>query len=338
MRLKAESTGWRNLKLNKIIEIKFGSHLYGTNTENSDLDFKGIYLPIAEDIVLGRVKQTIATVRPKNAFEKNNKDDVDMEIVSLDRFLDLLLQGQTMALDMLFAPASNITSSTPRGQWIMKQIYQNRHLLLNKNVNAFVGYARTQASKYGVKGFRVAALREILEYLKDMPDHEKLSLAMDGTTKEFPKNEFTAKIEIEGKNGPEWHIEVCNRKVPFHATVKYAKQVYQRIFDEVGKRALAAEKNEGIDWKALSHAVRVNSEAQELLSTSRITFPRPDRELLLKIKLGQMPYKEVAAIIEQGLEDLNAAQEKSTLREKPDRDWADQFLYQVYAGIVKDQG
>lgn len=38
--------------MNKILEMKFGSHLYGTNTPNSDLDYKAIYLPTAREIIL----------------------------------------------------------------------------------------------------------------------------------------------------------------------------------------------------------------------------------------------------------------------------------------------
>ncbi len=30
---------------NKILEIKVGSHLYGTNTPTSDIDYSGIFLP-----------------------------------------------------------------------------------------------------------------------------------------------------------------------------------------------------------------------------------------------------------------------------------------------------
>jgi hypothetical protein len=30
-----------------IVQIKFGSHLYGTNTPTSDLEFKSVYIPTA---------------------------------------------------------------------------------------------------------------------------------------------------------------------------------------------------------------------------------------------------------------------------------------------------
>ena len=37
-------------KYTPILEIRVGSHLYGTNTENSDEDFSGIVLPTMEEI------------------------------------------------------------------------------------------------------------------------------------------------------------------------------------------------------------------------------------------------------------------------------------------------
>src|ERR1051326_7146851 len=90
----------------------------------------------------------------------------------------------------------------------------------------------------------------------------------------------------------------------------------------------------GKDWKALSHSVRVNSEAYELLTTGNITFPRPDRELLLKIKTEQMEYDQVAELIEIGLAKLYEAQDNSILREESDKEWADDFIYNIYSGIV----
>jgi predicted nucleotidyltransferase len=43
---------------NLICETVFGSHLYGTSTEQSDRDYKGIFLPSAQDILLGRIPKT----------------------------------------------------------------------------------------------------------------------------------------------------------------------------------------------------------------------------------------------------------------------------------------
>jgi predicted nucleotidyltransferase len=35
--------------MNLIVKTIFGSRLYGTNNEESDLDYKGIYLPTKEE-------------------------------------------------------------------------------------------------------------------------------------------------------------------------------------------------------------------------------------------------------------------------------------------------
>src|SRR5579863_6375880 len=165
--------------MNKILEIKFGSHLYGTNTPESDLDFKAIYLPTARDIVLGRVKGTVAKSRPKAECERNTKDDVDMETFSLCRYLELLMEGQTVALDILFAPQISYSYENDPDR-IMKKIYWNRDKLLTRNVNAFVGYARQQAAKYGIKGSRMDSLKRVAAMLEKLPIRDKLT-AWSGT-------------------------------------------------------------------------------------------------------------------------------------------------------------
>lgn len=326
----------------KILEIKFGSHLYGTSTPESDLDLKGIYLPEAKEILLGNQGRTFTQSRPKQEGERNKKDDIDIEIFSLDRFLELLIDGQTVALDMLFAPDEAYLFINSEGQFIMDFIRDNRKEFLNKNVNAFVGYARKQASKYGVKGFRVAALKSTLDLLSnfDAPEytdkllvHEK---ALDEFVATFTGNDPLVKYTLcNGPNGePAKHLEVCGRKFAMHVTVKYAIEAIGKIYAQYGQRALMAQSNEGIDWKALSHAVRVNSEAIELLTTHKITFPCPNAETLLAIKLGNLPYTEVEKMIEDGLAALEDASKKSTLPEKPNRNFSDNFLAETYGRIV----
>lgn len=82
-------------------------------------------------------------------------------------------------------------------------------------------------------------------------------------------------------------------------------------------RAKLAESNDGIDWKATMHAVRIAAEAKELLLTGAITFPRPEAERLIQIRTGQVPYKEVEELIEKGLADIKDAETHSTLSNKP---------------------
>lgn len=330
--------------MNKIFEIKFGSHLYGTSTPESDMDFKGIYIPNARQIILNDYPRTMVTSRPKGVNERNTKDDVDIDTYSLDRFLELLTEGQTVALDMLFSNPSDVSEITDQGVLVMQAIWENRTKLLTRNVNAFVGYAKKQASRYGIKGSRMDALKRTVALLETLPGNDKLAQHSDkieALVKECESMvslEQTALIEVvsvESSTGL-LHLHVNGRKSPFTATVRHALTIYRNVLSEYGSRAIKAHLEGNKDFKALSHAVRVNYEAIELLTTGKITFPRPEKELLRKIKKAEIPYDEVATLIEQGLADLHQAHLTSTLRDVPDQEWVDNFIYSIYSEVVKN--
>ena len=333
--------------MNKLFELRFGSWLYGTNTESSDIDLKSIYLPSAREIVLGNYQKNISTSRPKQIGERNTKEDIDMEIISLDYYLKQLCQGQTYALDVLFAPMGNYTYTNTDDYWIFSKTYSNREKLISKNITSFFEYARTQANKYGLKGFRVAAFRDTLDFLSQFKDYQKLSdedvlpellkfVYVRPCIDPIPKTEYiTIEEKPNNKGKMDKFLQVAGKYYSLNCNIKLTKSQVQQKFDEYGKRALLAEKNQGCDYKALSHSVRVNSQGKELLDTGHITFPRPDKDLLLKIKTGQMQYKDIELIILEGFEDLKKSQLNSKLREKPDLQWKDDFIAEIYTEIVK---
>lgn len=313
--------------MNIILRTEFGSKVYGTNLPTSDIDYKGIFIPPAKDILLQEVKKVITNNTKIDQTQKNTANDIDEELYCLHYYLKLLSEGNTPVIDLLFTPKKHWVESNP----LWEEIVNNKEKLLSSQVSSFVGYTRTQAAKYGIKGTRVASLRLVLDWLKDFEDSKRIYDLWPPVFVKKCNNEYINIVEINGPKGiPEPHLEVCNRKIPFHASVKYAKSVFQKIFDEYGHRALAAEKNEGVDWKALYHAVRVGKEAHELLTTGNITFPRPEKELLLQIRKGELHYKEVADIIEQGLYNVEEAQKTSVLKTTPDYSWIEEFILNVY--------
>ena len=89
----------------------FGSYVYGTNVPTSDLDFKAVHIPAAEDILLQRVKPAISVNTKEDRTQKNGAGDTDFESFALQKYLAMLLEGQTVALTMLFVP----------DRWIIEQ-------------------------------------------------------------------------------------------------------------------------------------------------------------------------------------------------------------------------
>lgn len=332
--------------MNIICEIKFGSHLYGTDTENSDIDIKGVYLPDSKDILLGSYKKSVVSERSKANGERNTKDDVDKEYLSLDRFIQLLCEGQTMALDMLFAPSESYILYTWQWDKIRNHILENKTKFLSRDVAAFFGYAKKQAAKYGIKGSRMDAVQRTLTLLNTLPEQDKLGTHHDELavlvqhTKDLVSLEKTPLVQFaitkDPSGNPLHHLEVANRKIPLDSSVKNGKQLLEKIYAEYGDRSHKAHLNGGVDFKALSHAIRVNAEAKELLSTGYITFPRPEAQLLRNIKLGTVPFDEVSEMVEQGLADMMEAKQNSMLPTKPDLEFASDIVYRTYREIVKE--
>jgi hypothetical protein len=320
--------------MDKIVTILFGSNMYGTTTPESDIDLKSVYIPTGREIVLGTAKETFNTKRPKGLGEKNYAGEKEEEILSLKQFLKLVSEGQTVSMDMLFAPKESIID---KSGFVWFELQINRNKLLSKKSEAFVGYCRQQAKKYGIKGSRVAAVRDTLAFLDHFPHHlQKLGVAEDILAAYAKDREFVEIVEIPQPSGVMVkHLEVCGRKLPYTATIKNAIDVLQKLMNEYGTRALMAERNEGVDWKALSHAVRIGQEAIELFNTGNITFPRPNAGILREIKMGRFDYKEVAEEIEDLFVLVEEAARKSSLPEEVDQEWIDNFVFGVYSDAVR---
>lgn len=322
--------------MTQLVEIKFGSHLYGTSTPNSDLDLKSVHLPDGESLLLQRVKHVITTKTKLDDRKKNTSEDVDQESFTLQRFLGLAAEGQTVAIDMLFAPKWSFTKpATP----LWREIQANRERLLTRSCTRFVGYCRTQANRYGIRGSRVAAARAALnlltEYESKYGTAAKLGRIAERVGNLTDATEHMDVVSLPTQQGTLiQHWEVCDRKMPFTASIKDARCIMERVVAEYGHRALAAEMNKGVDWKALSHAVRIARQAIELLDTHKVTFPRPEAKHLLAIKTGQLDYKEVAEEIDELLPQVESASLCSSLPEEPDRDWIEALLLRTHKRIV----
>jgi len=315
-----------------IVEIKFGSHLYGTATAESDLDIKGIYIPSARDILLQRIKPVIVEKRTKTYREKNRPEDVDYELYSPEKYLSCLAKGQSFALEMLFAPDWAMMSE-PHPKWY--DIKKLASKLLTKQAASFVNYCKQQAYKYGLKGARLAAAKLALEALKKAElkygTSVKLVTIIDILKKISQKDEnlFVSDVSKEN-NQKELYFQICGKKALLNASIKNARLIAEKIVNEYGQRASEAEESKGADWKALSHAVRIGYQAIEFLKDHYMTFPRPEREHLLAIKQGKVDFQLVSQEIEDLLVKVQKEERRSTLPETYDQNLIDNFIEQLY--------
>ncbi len=90
--------------MRNIVTIKFGSHLYGTTTPASDLDFKSVYVPSARDILLQKVKGSINKSRQKAEKEKNLPGEMKKKAIVCSAILSLHLKGRQLHLIFFSRP------------------------------------------------------------------------------------------------------------------------------------------------------------------------------------------------------------------------------------------
>jgi len=93
-------------KINILFITKFGSHFYGTASKNSNLDYRGIYLPSLKSLILTKAPQHYSFTTNRDKYAKNTLQDCNIQFRSLYFFFDKLRQGEINAIDVLFAPTN----------------------------------------------------------------------------------------------------------------------------------------------------------------------------------------------------------------------------------------
>ena len=111
------------------------------------------------------------------------------------------------------------------------------------------------------------------------------------------------------------------------------EEFVQRIKVDMGRfseRVKEAERNRGLDLKALSHALRSLMQMEELLTTGKIRFPLRGREELIGVKEGKIDRERVESRILKYLDAVNTLRETAPFHGTPDKDFARLCLLSCY--------
>lgn len=132
-------------KDNLILKIMTGSHMYGTNTEESDKDYIGVYVP-PKDFVLGTYKCEAyeEKTNPSNSGRRNTKDDIDYTVYPLQQYIKLVANGNPNIIETLFAPAECAVFCNDLG----RELLGSANLFVSKRIKfRFLGYASSERNR-----------------------------------------------------------------------------------------------------------------------------------------------------------------------------------------------
>lgn len=340
-----------------VFKTYYGSKLYGTAGPNSDTDIKGVFLPKKEDLLLAKAPKHF--ILNTNKSGANTKDDTDESYLSLHYFIELLTQGETNALDMFFSFTNEeaLIETSP----IYEKMIENADKLITKNVSKYLGYCKSQSLRYSIKGDKLNNFNAFRDFLDNKTGHVLLKDALlinnvirfedievnEHSTEYYKGTKLIGKRnKIEGTpfgdhvyvliaENKELYFMISDIKFQMNGTINENKGSLFKTLKSYGKRSENAANDHGADYKALSHAVRVLFQAEELLTTGKITFPLKGNNLQLvrdiKFRKTNMTFEEIVDFIEKKLKYIEEnILPNSKLRSKPDYNFINQFILDIY--------
>ena len=282
--------------LNYIFICRHGSHLYGMENENSDLDIKGVYLPSEEEMLIGNSKSEY-TWSSGSAVGKNGSEDIDMQFFSLPRFVEMLISGDTIAIDMIHCNKDNAVLLT--SAWLDLSI--RRSMFYSKNMKAFTGYIKKQVHRYGVRGSRIEAMESVVSLLKPYGDERLVDVGIFSEWFESGlRGQYKDSFSYAEKGGIDYYV-VCGSKYSGMTRCNEIVNSLMKKLEGYGDRAKKAKENNGVDWKAVSHAFRCAYQLEEIYSTGDLVYPLKDASYLKDIKSGNF---EFFGVVDVALDEL----------------------------------
>jgi len=308
----------------------FGSTLYGTESAGkSDVDVRGIFLPSLESLALNKISKSLH-FSTGDGERRNMPSDVDIDLWSVQHWLlKLLPAGDTGALDVLFSPSHE--ACTLFRHPALDVVFANPLRLMDTGKGrAYAEYSLGQAKKYGIKGSRIGALKAVRNWLRqhcpEPSGHDRLGDYIDSLAEACATNRFCSVETVQGERA----LQLCGK---LHVSTVRMSELIRRVeadMQRYGARAEEAERNEGLDFKALSHALRALDQMEELLQTGKIAFPLKSRKELVAVKEGKYPWRELESRILQRLEAVDVLLEQSAFAGTYDAGLAEKCILTCY--------
>lgn len=290
--------------MKEIFRCVYGSRLFGTNTANSDEDFRSVVIPSRSDILLGKANKVVQTESRERA---NVAGDIDRTEITMQAFLRLLAEGDVTMIETFFAPP---IFSEP--EW--DEVQRHKNVLITCDVSKFIGFSRSQLARFSVRGADVVAAEKVIAILKNerMPPYKNPEIM--ARLQELADTVPEVRIEAHPSHPTAPLLSISGRSMQLTAPGVDVRAVFAKMVDRAGERTRkAAENGGGVDWKGMYHAVRILCEAKELLITEGISFPLIDAPLLLKIRNAEMSLDHCVELCDSLINEIRELERKSTM-------------------------
>ena len=319
-----------HLKTNIILLGLGGSHAYGTETENSDVDVRGIALNSKSDI-LGL----------DNGFEQFTDNNTDTVIYSFNKIIKLLTGCNPNVIELLGLKPEHYLYLSKIG----KELINNKHLFLSKKAAfTFGSYAYSQLRRLDNKAVRLTGQAEQEQHIlnsinnaaytfKDkyfpLAENDSISLYLDKAVQEGFDKEIFMDVHLT-------HYPLRDYKGMWSEMSNIV-----RDYAKIGRRNANAIEH-GKLAKHMMHLVRLYLMCLDILERGEIiTYREKDHDLLMEIRNGKylddnkQPTPEFFEMVDEFEKKLEYAKQNTDLPDNPDFDAIKEFSISINERVVK---
>lgn len=307
-----------------------GSYAYGTNTESSDIDCRGVALNSKKEILLG------------NGFEQVENKETDTVIYSFTKIVNLLSNCNPNVIEILGLKPEHYLYISPIG----KELLENKKMFLSKKaVNSFGGYANSQLRRLDNKAVRLVGQEQRERHILNSINNASVNFK----ERYFQYPDDAIKLYIDKSDSEdldsEIYMDVKLTKYPLRDYKAMWSEMNNVVKDysKIGKRNKHAIEH-GKLGKHMMHLIRLYMMCLDILENKEIvTYREKEHDLLMSIRNGdyldnnRQPIPEFFEMVDDFEKKMEYAKENTDLPDKPNYKAIQEFVMSVNERIVKGE-
>lgn len=318
-----------NLGKNVIIITLGGSHAYGTDNENSDLDIRGCAL---------NSKMQILT---NENFEQFVNEETDTTIYAFNKLVSLLSSVNPNTIEMLGNKPEHYFYVHPIGQ----ELIDNAHLFLSKRASySFGGYATAQLRRLENKSNRLVGQEQLENYIYNTLQH-----VSENFEEKYGIPAGQISLYIDKAVNPDMVTEIFMDANLKHYPVRDYTEMWAELKNVIKSyKNIGARNNKAIEHnklgKHMMHLIRLYMMCLDILEKEIIvTYREAEHDLLMDIRNGKFldddkqPIPEFYEMVNDYEKRLEYAKNNTSLPDKPDYKRINEFVASVNERVVKGE-
>ena len=299
-----------------------GSRSYGTATEDSDVDLRGVTLQSPEDL-LGLAK-----------FEQYEDVSTDTVVYGFNKYVKLMLECNPICCELLGLPDDKYIVISETG----REMLANRAIFLSKRaVKSFGGYATAQLRRLQ----NATACGELPQSERERQMLNSMQTALEAANDAQQRTGgYDMRLYIDEAASPDMDMEIFIDAQLNHVPLREHLGALETLRGALDSWNKAKRREAPLSAKLINkhamHTIRLLATGTDLLARGEIiTYRQQELQLLRRIRAGEYMQPngalspEFYAIVEEYQQRFKEAAARTALPDSPDMARVSEFVQRI---------